>query len=122
PGRGRDRRFPRGRRARHRGTAVAGAGGDRRGAQAPRRRHGQAGRGRRAGAAGCDAMSGPAQAGGGNRFNVSEWGLAHRSLVLYFLIVSTLIGIYAYGLLGQSEDPPFTFKIMVVRAEWPGAS
>ena len=67
-------------------------------------------------------MSGPAQAGGGNRFNVSEWGLAHRSLVLYFLIVSTLIGIYAYGLLGQSEDPPFTFKIMVVRAEWPGAS
>ena len=59
---------------------------------------------------------------GGGRFNLSEWGLAHRSLVLYFLIVSTLIGIFSYTRLGQSEDPPFTFKVMVVRAEWPGAS
>ncbi len=55
-------------------------------------------------------------------FNLSEWGLTHRSLVLYFLIVSTLIGIFSYTRLGQSEDPPFTFKVMVVRAEWPGAS
>jgi len=60
--------------------------------------------------------------GGGDRFNLSEWGLAHRSLVLYFLVVSTLIGLFAYTRLGQSEDPPFTFKVMVVRAEWPGAS
>ena len=50
---------------------------------------------------------------GGGRFNLSEWGLAHRSLVLYFLIVSTLIGIFSYTRLGQSEDPPFTFKVMV---------
>ncbi len=56
------------------------------------------------------------------RFNLSEWGLAHRALVLYFLVLSTLIGLFAYTRLGQSEDPPFTFKIMVVRAEWPGAS
>ncbi len=59
---------------------------------------------------------------GRSRFNLSEWGLTHRSLVLYLLIVSTLIGIFSYTLLGQSEDPPFTFKVMVVRAEWPGAS
>ncbi|WP_345792914.1 efflux RND transporter permease subunit [Thauera sp. JM12B12] len=59
---------------------------------------------------------------GRSRFNLSEWGLRHRSLVLYFLVVSTLIGIFAYTRLGQSEDPPFTFKVMVVRAEWPGAS
>ncbi|MER2552433.1 MAG: efflux RND transporter permease subunit, partial [Thauera sp.] len=59
---------------------------------------------------------------GSGRFNLSEWGLTHRSLVLYFLIVSTLIGIFSYTRLGQSEDPPFTFKVMVVRAEWPGAS
>ena len=59
---------------------------------------------------------------GRSRFNLSEWGLTHRSLVLYFLIVSTLIGIFSYTRLGQSEDPPFTFKVMVVRAEWPGAS
>ena len=59
---------------------------------------------------------------GSGRFNLSEWGLTHRSLVLYFLIVCTLIGLFSYTRLGQSEDPPFTFKVMVVRAEWPGAS
>ncbi|TVT52347.1 MAG: efflux RND transporter permease subunit [Azoarcus sp. PHD] len=57
-----------------------------------------------------------------SRFNVSEWGLAHRSLVLYFLVALTLIGMLSYTRLGQSEDPPFTFKVMVVKAEWPGAS
>ncbi|ATE58850.1 efflux RND transporter permease subunit [Thauera sinica] len=66
-------------------------------------------------------MSADQQPGGGG-FNLSEWGLAHRSLVLYLMLVSTLIGLVAYTHLGQSEDPPFTFKIMVVRAEWPGAS
>ncbi|QDF95970.1 multidrug transporter AcrB [Azoarcus sp. DD4] len=55
-------------------------------------------------------------------FNVSAWGLEHPSLVLYFLVALTLIGSLAYTRLGQSEDPPFTFKVMVVRAEWPGAS
>ncbi|CAL93464.1 efflux RND transporter permease subunit [Azoarcus olearius] len=55
-------------------------------------------------------------------FNISAWGLAHPALVLYCLIALSLIGILAYSRLGQSEDPPFTFKIMVVRTEWPGAS
>ena len=67
-------------------------------------------------------MSSAPHAGTGRGFNLSEWGLAHRSLVLYFLVVSTLTGLFAYTRLGQSEDPPFTFKIMVVRAIWPGAS
>ncbi|MBR0567996.1 efflux RND transporter permease subunit [Azoarcus sp. L1K30] len=57
-----------------------------------------------------------------SRFNVSEWGLEHPALVLYLLIALTLIGLLSYTRLGQSEDPPFTFKVMVVRAEWPGAS
>ena len=57
-----------------------------------------------------------------NRFNLSDWGLRHQSLVLYLMVVLTLIGMASYGRLGQSEDPPFTFKVMVVRAEWPGAS
>ncbi len=57
-----------------------------------------------------------------SRFNLSDWGLRHQTLVLFFLIVLTAIGMASYGRLGQSEDPPFTFKIMVVRAEWPGAS
>lgn len=57
-----------------------------------------------------------------SRFNVSAWGLQHPALVLYLLLALTLIGLYSYSRLGQSEDPPFTFKVMVVRAEWPGAS
>jgi multidrug efflux pump len=57
-----------------------------------------------------------------SRFNVSAWGIRHPSLVAYFLIMLTAIGMLAYKGLGQSEDPPFTFKIMLVRAEWPGAT
>lgn len=55
-------------------------------------------------------------------FNLSEWGLRHQSLVLYFMLALTLVGLLSYTRLGQSEDPPFTFKVMVVRTGWPGAS
>ena len=58
----------------------------------------------------------------GGRFNLSEWALRHRSLVLYLIVVCAIFGAFAYSKLGQSEDPPFTFKVMVVRTNWPGAS
>jgi multidrug efflux pump len=58
----------------------------------------------------------------GARFNLSEWALEHRSLVLYLIVVLALIGFLSYEKLGQSEDPPFTFKVMVVRTNWPGAT
>ena len=57
-----------------------------------------------------------------SRFNLSEWALHHRPLVLFIIAVCALAGIYAYDKLGQSEDPPFTYKVMVVRTNWPGAS
>ncbi len=57
-----------------------------------------------------------------SRFNLSEWALHHRPLVLFIIAVCALAGIYSYGRLGQSEDPPYTFKVMVVRTSWPGAS
>ena len=56
------------------------------------------------------------------RFNLSEWSLRHPSLVLYLIIVLMLSGFYAYTRLGRAEDPDFTFKIMVLRAYWPGAT
>ncbi len=56
------------------------------------------------------------------RFNLSEWALDHRPLVLFLILVCALTGALAYGRLGQSEDPPFTFKVVVVRTNWPGAS
>ena len=55
-------------------------------------------------------------------FNLSEWALRNRSLVLYFAMVFAIAGIWSYMRLGQSEDPPFTFKAMVVRTMWPGAT
>ena len=56
------------------------------------------------------------------RFNVSEWALANRSLVVYAMLVLAVLGAWSYTRLGQSEDPPFTFKAMVVRTLWPGAT
>jgi multidrug efflux pump len=56
------------------------------------------------------------------RFNLSEWALEHRSFVLYLMVALAIIGALSYGRLGQSEDPPFTFKVMVVRTNWPGAT
>ena len=58
----------------------------------------------------------------GGDFNLSEWALKHRTLVLYGIIITALLGLYGYNQLGQSEDPPFTFKVMVVQTLWPGAT
>jgi len=57
-----------------------------------------------------------------SNFNLSDWALKHQALVLYIMIVLTITGLIAYTKLGQSEDPPFTFKVMVIRTGWPGAS
>ncbi len=58
----------------------------------------------------------------GSRFNLSAWALRNRTLVLYAMIVLAVLGVISYRQLGQSEDPPFTFKAMVVRTNWPGAT
>ncbi len=55
-------------------------------------------------------------------FNLSAWALRNRALVRYFMLVFAVVGAWAYFQLGQSEDPPFTFKAMVIRTQWPGAS
>ncbi|MDO9106213.1 MAG: efflux RND transporter permease subunit [Methylovulum sp.] len=60
--------------------------------------------------------------GASNGFNLSNWALKHQTLVLYLMLVLMLSGFLAYTKLGQSEDPPFTFKVMLVHATWPGAS
>jgi multidrug efflux pump subunit AcrB len=57
-----------------------------------------------------------------HRFNLSAWALRHQALVIFILALVTLFGIASYGRLAQSEDPPFTFKVMVIRTLWPGAT
>jgi multidrug efflux pump len=54
-------------------------------------------------------------------FNFSEWALRHKSFILFFIILTTLAGIYSYGALGRKEDPDFTIKTMIVGAVWSGA-
>ena len=55
-------------------------------------------------------------------FNLSRWALEHSALTRYLMIVLMLLGLAAYFQLGQDEDPPFTFRAMVVRTYWPGAT
>lgn len=57
-----------------------------------------------------------------SRFNLSRWALEHQPLTRYLLVVLLLGGLFAYFQLGQDEDPPFTFRVMVVQAYWPGAT
>ncbi|WP_313118430.1 efflux RND transporter permease subunit [Ectopseudomonas guguanensis] len=55
-------------------------------------------------------------------FNLSAWALRNRQIVLYIMLLLAVVGALSYTKLGQSEDPPFTFKAMVIRTNWPGAS
>ncbi|MBI3222348.1 MAG: efflux RND transporter permease subunit [Nitrosomonadales bacterium] len=54
--------------------------------------------------------------------NLSAWSLAHQQMVLYLIIVLMAAGVISYFNLGRAEDPDFTFKVMVVRTLWPGAT
>ncbi|MDP3345235.1 MAG: efflux RND transporter permease subunit [Hydrogenophaga sp.] len=67
-------------------------------------------------------LSQAAQTSWVSRFNLSQWALDHQAFTRYLMIVLMLLGVAAYFQLGQDEDPPFTFRAMVVRAYWPGAT
>ncbi|HUA79223.1 MAG TPA: efflux RND transporter permease subunit, partial [Dyella sp.] len=56
------------------------------------------------------------------RFNLSAWTLRHQSLVFFLMALIALFGLLSYKNLSQSEDPPFTFKVMVIQTYWPGAT
>ncbi|AZC22856.1 efflux RND transporter permease subunit [Pseudomonas sessilinigenes] len=55
-------------------------------------------------------------------FNLSAWALRNRQIVLFLMLLLAIVGALSYTKLGQSEDPPFTFKAMVIRTSWPGAT
>ena len=56
------------------------------------------------------------------RGNLSRWAIEHPVLVRFFIILILLVGGRSYFQLGQAEDPPFTFKTMLIQAQWPGAT
>ena len=55
-------------------------------------------------------------------FNLSGWAIRNRSLMVFLMIVAVSAGVAAFFSLGRAEDPAFTFRTMVVRAAWPGAT
>jgi multidrug efflux pump subunit AcrB len=55
-------------------------------------------------------------------FNLSRWALEHIPLTRYLIAALLIGGILSYQQLGQDEDPPFTFRAMVISAVWPGAT
>lgn len=56
------------------------------------------------------------------KWNLSELAVRHKTLTLYFIIVSLIVGTIAFFKLGRAEDPSFTLKMAVVSAKWPGAT
>ncbi|HEY9097442.1 MAG TPA: efflux RND transporter permease subunit [Thiobacillus sp.] len=56
------------------------------------------------------------------RGNLSRWAIEHPALIRFFIILIVLVGARSYFQLGQAEDPPFTFKTMLIQANWPGAT
>ncbi|MEX3812645.1 efflux RND transporter permease subunit [Paraburkholderia sp. BR13439] len=58
----------------------------------------------------------------GTGFNLSAWALRHQQLVIFLIGLATLFGVIGYTHLAQSEDPPFTFRTMVIKTYWPGAT
>src|SRR5262249_20735380 len=56
------------------------------------------------------------------RFNLSQWAITHRPLVLFAIILLRSAGVYSYLNLGRAEDPSFTIKTMIGHVGWPGAT
>ena len=57
-----------------------------------------------------------------DRFNLTALALRQRELSWFFIFVIGIAGILSYSKLGQREDPDFTFRGMVIRTQWPGAT
>jgi multidrug efflux pump len=56
------------------------------------------------------------------RFNLTSLALRQRELTWFFIAMIGIAGLLSYFKLGQREDPDFTFRAMVIRTMWPGAT
>ncbi len=55
-------------------------------------------------------------------FNLSDWAIRNRSVTIFIMAAVLIAGVSSFYKLGRAEDPPFTFRTMVVKAVWPGAT
>jgi multidrug efflux pump len=56
------------------------------------------------------------------RFNLSEWAVTHRPMVLFLIITTLVVGIFSFTRLGRLEDPTFEVPQMTATVVWPGAT
>ena len=55
-------------------------------------------------------------------FNLTEWALNHRAVVLFLILVIAIGGVLSFTKLGQLEDPNFSVPSMTAMVIWPGAT
>ena len=55
-------------------------------------------------------------------FNLTEWALNHRAIVLFLILAIGIGGVLGFTKLGQLEDPNFSVPSMTVIVIWPGAT
>jgi multidrug efflux pump subunit AcrB len=55
-------------------------------------------------------------------FNLTEWALGHRAIVLFLILAIAIAGTLSFTRLGQLEDPKFSVPSMTVMVMWPGAT
>jgi multidrug efflux pump subunit AcrB len=55
-------------------------------------------------------------------FNLTEWALNHRAVVLFLILVIAIGGVLSFTQLGQLEDPNFSVPSMTAMVIWPGAT
>ena len=56
------------------------------------------------------------------RFNLSEWAVTHRPMVLFLIIATLILGAISFSRLGRLEDPEFSVPQMTAIVVWPGAT
>ena len=56
------------------------------------------------------------------RFNLSEWAVNNKAIVLFLMLLCAVAGVSAYERLGRQEDPDFSVQTMVLQVSWPGAT
>src|SRR5271166_4704843 len=55
-------------------------------------------------------------------FNLTEWALGHRAIVLFLILAIAIGGVLGFTKLGQLEDPNFSVPSMTAMVIWPGAT
>src|SRR5689334_6110893 len=55
-------------------------------------------------------------------FNLTDWALSHRAVVLFLILTIGVGGVLGFTQLGQLEDPNFSVPSMTAMVIWPGAT